>query len=86
MKVLVISEKDIAAKKIAAHLSDGDADASKMGGVNVYDWKAGKGKAKEEWTVVRINAHKSASKHSHRSTGTKSHESHCVTGKDTGRG
>ncbi|HUR69012.1 MAG TPA: DNA topoisomerase I [Candidatus Thermoplasmatota archaeon] len=57
MKVVVISEKDIAAKKIAAHLSEGDADQSKMGGVNVYEWKQGKGKAKEEWTVVGLRGH-----------------------------
>ncbi|HET6405652.1 MAG TPA: DNA topoisomerase I, partial [Candidatus Thermoplasmatota archaeon] len=57
MKVLVISEKDIAAKKIAAHLSDGDADASKMGGVNVYEWTRGKGKSKEEWVVVGLRGH-----------------------------
>lgn len=57
MKVLIISEKDIAAKKIAAHLSDGDADASKVGGVNVYDWAEGKGKAKKEWTVVGLRGH-----------------------------
>ena len=57
MKVLVISEKDIAAKKIAAHLSEGDADASKVGGVNVYEWNEGKGKAKKQWTVVGLRGH-----------------------------
>lgn len=57
MKVLVISEKDIAAKKIAAHLSGGSHDASKMGGVNVYEWKEGKGKDKQEWTVVGLRGH-----------------------------
>jgi DNA topoisomerase-1 len=56
-KVLVISEKDIAAKKIAQHLSGGDADASKVGGVNVYDWTEGKGKAKKEWTVIGLRGH-----------------------------
>ena len=57
MRTLVISEKDIAAKKIAAHLSDGDADQSKQGGVNVYEWKEGKGKAKHEWIVVGLRGH-----------------------------
>ncbi|HVM44387.1 MAG TPA: DNA topoisomerase I, partial [Candidatus Thermoplasmatota archaeon] len=55
MKVLIISEKDIAAKKIASHLSDGDADSSKVGGVNVYEWT--EGKAKAEWTVVGLRGH-----------------------------
>ncbi|HEX2021411.1 MAG TPA: DNA topoisomerase I [Candidatus Thermoplasmatota archaeon] len=57
MKVLVISEKDIAAKKIAAHLSDGDAEPGKVGGVNAYTWTEGKGKAKKEWTVVGLRGH-----------------------------
>lgn len=57
MKVLVISEKDIAAKKIAAHLSGGSHDAHKVGGVNVYEWSEGKGKAKKEWTVVGLRGH-----------------------------
>ncbi|MHB8604441.1 MAG: DNA topoisomerase I [Thermoplasmatota archaeon] len=53
MRTLIISEKDIAAKRIAEILSDGDADASKMGGVNVYDWKA-KG---DVFTVVGLRGH-----------------------------
>jgi DNA topoisomerase-1 len=57
VRTLVISEKDIAAKKIAQHLSGGDADQSKMGGVNVYEWAEGKGKAKHEWVVVGLRGH-----------------------------
>lgn len=57
MKILVISEKDIAAKKIAAHLSEGEMEAGKIAGVNAYDWVEGKGKAKVEWTVVGLRGH-----------------------------
>lgn len=57
MKIVVISEKDIAARKIAGHLSDGDYDAGKMGGVNVYEWTEGKGKTKKEWAVVGLRGH-----------------------------
>src|SRR5581483_3810073 len=57
MKELVVAEKDIAAKKIAQHLSGGDADASKVGGINVYEWSEGKGKAKTTWTVIGLRGH-----------------------------
>jgi DNA topoisomerase-1 len=57
VRTLVISEKDIAAKKIATHLSGGDAEQSKQGGVNVYEWAEGKGKAKHEWVVVGLRGH-----------------------------
>lgn len=57
MKILVISEKDIAAKKIAGHLSGGDYDASKMGGVNVYEFSEGKGKTKKETTIIGLRGH-----------------------------
>ena len=57
MKVLVVAEKDIAAKKIAQHLSGGDAEGSKVGGVNVYDWTEGKGKTKKETTVIGLRGH-----------------------------
>ena len=57
VRTLVISEKDIAAKKISAHLSGGSFDSSKMAGVNVYEWKEGKGKAKHEWVVVGLRGH-----------------------------
>ena len=57
MRTLVISEKDIAAKKIAQHLSGGAFDSSKMGGVNVYEWTEGKGKSKHEWVVVGLRGH-----------------------------
>ena len=57
MKTLVISEKDIAAKKIVAHLSGNDFDSEKVGGVNVYSFKEGKGKSKSETTVVGLRGH-----------------------------
>jgi DNA topoisomerase-1 len=57
MKTLVISEKDIAAKKIVAHLSGNDFDAEKVGGVNVYSFTEGKGKTKKETIVVGLRGH-----------------------------
>ena len=57
MKTLIISEKDIAAKKIAAHLSGGSFDKGKMGGVNVYDWSSGSGKSKDSTHVVGLRGH-----------------------------
>lgn len=57
MKTLVISEKDIAAKKIVAHLAGGDFDSEKVGGVNVYSFREGKGKSKSETTVVGLRGH-----------------------------
>ncbi|HVL49613.1 MAG TPA: DNA topoisomerase I [Candidatus Thermoplasmatota archaeon] len=53
MKILVISEKDIAAARIAKNLSDGDADKHEVSGVNVYEWK----EKKTEYSVIGLRGH-----------------------------
>jgi len=53
MKVVIISEKDIAAAKIAKILSDDGAVQSKMSGVNVYEWKD----KKDEYACIGLRGH-----------------------------
>ncbi len=53
MKVLIVSEKDIAAGKIAGHLSGGSHDKSKMENVNIYDFS----KDGDEFTVIGLKGH-----------------------------
>ncbi len=53
MRTLIVSEKDIAAGRIAKALSDDRVHQDKVGGVNVYEWTHGK----DEFACVGLRGH-----------------------------
>jgi DNA topoisomerase-1 len=53
MDVLVVAEKDQAARRVAEHLAGGDPDRRQVRGVNAYDLR----RDGEEWTVVGLRGH-----------------------------
>ncbi|MHB8586065.1 MAG: DNA topoisomerase I [Thermoplasmatota archaeon] len=57
MRVLVIAEKDIAARRIAKILSEDGAKTTKAGSVNVYELKRTQDGKTDEITVVGLKGH-----------------------------